>query len=229
MAPKISIIIPTLNEAAIIDASLRYLQPLRPDCELILVDGGSTDETIILAKPLVDLVLSAPPGRAIQMNVGAQQAKSPLLLFLHADTQLPAQFLQLFGNFEASHLCWGRFDISLISRHPLVKIISLMMNWRSRITGICTGDQAMFVRRDAFEAVGRFTEIALMEDIDLSNKLKHLSPPYCIQTKVHSSARRWHTFGPFKMMLLMWSLRLRFYLGVTPEKLAALYNQGRFF
>lgn len=225
--PLISIIIPTLNEAGTIQVSLSNIQAHRPRCEILVVDGGSADQTVALALPLADQVFTAEKGRAKQMNFGAQQAKGELLLFLHADTCLPDQALELIGKLPA-HYQWGRFDIELTGAHPLLKIIARMMNLRSRLTGIATGDQAIFTTREAFNAVGRYTEIALMEDIDLSRKLKRISPPYCIEAKVISSARRWEQFGVSKTMLLMWSLRLRFFLGENPEKLAKLYSGGRF-
>ncbi len=224
---RLSIIIPTLNEAMHIVATLTALQPFRPTAEIIVVDGGSHDQTTHLAAALVDHLIAAPQGRAVQMNAGAQQATGPLLLFLHADTFLPADAFAALLALPAAP-AWGRFDIELIGRHPLLKIVALGMNWRSRLTGIATGDQGIFVSRDLFQAVGHYSAIALMEDIDLSRKLNAITAPRCMRCKIQSSARRWEQFGLLKTILLMWSLRLRYFFGAAPEQLALLYREGVF-
>jgi rSAM/selenodomain-associated transferase 2 len=222
-----SIIIPVYNEARIIENCLASLQSLRHSAEIIVVDGGSTDHTKLLATPLADKVIDANKGRARQMNAGAGSAHGDILLFLHADTLLPATALNDIE--QAFNVChhWGRFDVSLSGRHPMLKVIGLLMNWRSRITGIATGDQAMFVTASLFNQVGHYPEIALMEDIALSKKLKQHSPPACLHTSVISSGRRWEQFGILKTILLMWSLRLRYFFGASPDHLAAIYNEGR--
>ncbi|MDP3008654.1 MAG: glycosyltransferase family 2 protein [Methylococcales bacterium] len=246
-----SIIIPTLNEAANIERCLLALQPLRDCAEVIVVDGGSVDNTVELATPYADKILLSGRGRARQMNQGAQQATGDILLFLHADTALPEQALSLIAPAITPRESWGRFDIRLCGegisascatrrvatafprgaweRDKLefsLNIIAFMMNWRSRFTGICTGDQVLFVTQSAFIAVGGYPEIALMEDIAFSRALKKLSRPVCLTAKVTSSARRWQQHGIYKTILLMWSLRLRYWLGAEPDLLAELYRTG---
>ncbi|MBF6649456.1 TIGR04283 family arsenosugar biosynthesis glycosyltransferase [Methylobacter sp. BlB1] len=223
---KFSIIIPALNEAQNIQGCLSALQPLRNDCELIVVDGGSTDGTPAIAEPLADQVISAPKGRARQMNAGARQATGEVLLFLHADTFLPDNAIQLIREQINRPAPWGRFDIRLSGDHFMLKVISQMMNWRSRLTGIATGDQAIFVTHEAFTAVGGYPDISLMEDIALCKALNKISPPLCLKAKVNSSGRRWLQFGLYKTILFMWSLRLRYFFGADPKTLARLYSGG---
>lgn len=197
----------------------------RHHCELIVVDGGSEDATVELAKPFVNRIIRSKTGRAIQMNQGAQVAKGEWLIFLHADTLLPDDAL---AKIEACTTDWGRFDIQLDGRSNLFYVISFFMNWRSRITQIATGDMAIFVKRKLFEKTNGYPEIALMEDISLCAKLKKVTPPSCLSAKVVSSARRWERFGVMKTVCLMWSLRLRFFFGQNPETLSLLYKRGRF-
>lgn len=223
---KFSIIIPALNEQHGIKECLLALQPYRYQAEIILVDGGSHDQTISIATPLVDKVLTSDKGRARQMNVGANSATGDVLIFLHADTYLPGNALALISE-TIGVAIWGRFDICLTGSHWMLAIIAQMMNWRSRLTGIATGDQVIFVTKTAFNAVNGYPTIALMEDISLCQRLKKLSPPLCLRAKVHSSARRWQEFGVFKIILLMWSLRLGYFFGENPQMLALLYRQGR--
>ena len=225
---KYSIIIPTLNEAAGIAGFLKELQGLRTQCEIIIADGGSTDATKSLAKSNVDIFLSTKKGRAVQMNQGAQHANTETLIFLHADTFLPELALQSIEEGMNKGYQWGRFNMQLIGQHPFLKVISFMMNWRSQLSGIATGDQAIFVKKSLFDELGAYPEIALMEDIALSQQLKKHSAPYCIQHAVKSSARRWEDFGLGKTILLMWVLRLRYFFGASPDKLAELYRGGRF-
>ena len=223
---KLSIIMPVLNESAEIEAALQALAPLRSrGVELIVVDGGSRDGTIELARALADRVLSAPRGRALQMNVGAAAAQGYVFLFLHADTRLPdiADILVLDG-LARSGRCWGRFDVR-INGGGLLRLVSFAMNWRSRLTGIATGDQAMFVTRAALEAASGFPAIALMEDVALSARLKCLGPPLALRARVTTSSRRWRKHGALRTMLLMWRLRLRFFLGADPAKLARAYGE----
>lgn len=220
---KFSIIIPALNEEQGIKECLLALQHYRDQAEIILVDGGSHDQTLNIATPLVDKVLKSDQGRAKQMNNGANAANGDILIFLHADTYLPDHALTLIND----SVNWGRFDIRLTGSHWMLAVIAFMMNWRSRLTGIATGDQVIFVTKTAFNTVNGYPTIALMEDISLCHALKKLSPPLCLRAKVHSSARRWQEFGVFKIILLMWSLRLGYFFGENPEVLARLYKQGR--
>jgi rSAM/selenodomain-associated transferase 2 len=223
---KLSIIIPVLDEGEAIAPALDALADLRSlGSEVIVVDGGSRDATIQRARLRADRVISAPCGRALQMNAGAAKASGDVLLFLHADTRLPnaAEHVILDG-LERSGRAWGRFDIKIEGRSPLLLIVGWLMSLRSRITGIATGDQAMFVRRDAFEAAGRFAEIPLMEDVALSKRLKRLSRPLCVRERVVSSGRRWEENGVLATIMLMWRLRLAYFLGADPEELARRYG-----
>ena len=225
---QFSIIIPVLNEAAGIQQHLQALQPLRKQCEIIVADGGSQDGTVTIAEPLSDQIFTAPKGRARQMNAGADLATGEILLFLHADTLLPDNALSLIQQGFRKGSCWGRFDIHLTGSKPMLKVIARMMNWRSRLTGIATGDQALFMGRHAFNEVGGFTDIPLMEDIALCNKLKQLGKPLCLTAKVNSSGRRWEQFGVIKTIFLMWWLRLLYCFGFSPKQLSRLYSGGIF-
>lgn len=223
--PTLSIIVPVLNEAAGIAAALRRLAPLcARGAELIVVDGGSSDGTAELARPLATRVHSAPRGRSLQMNAGAAAASGDLLLFLHADTTLPDQADSLLHEalYRSGH-AWGRFDVRF-DDGGLLRLVAIMMNTRSRVTGIATGDQAMFMTRAAFERVGGFPPIALMEDVALSARLKRLSRPLCLSARVTASSRRWHRHGTLRTILLMWLLRLRYFLGADPAHLARDYG-----
>jgi rSAM/selenodomain-associated transferase 2 len=223
---NISIIIPTLNESGSILECLQAVQPYRHACEIIAVDGGSIDNTTAIIKPYVDKLIVAAQGRAKQMNVGAQAASGQLLVFLHADTMIPAGFTsEIEQALNSPH--WGRFDISLNGTHPLLIMVALCMNLRSRLTGIATGDQAIFVNRRLFEQVGGYPDIALMEDIALSKQLRKISRPLCLKTKVISSGRRWDKCGLFSTILFMWRLRLQYFFGTDPNQLVKLYYRGQ--
>lgn len=225
MKPIVSLIIPTFNEASSIEQTLNLIQPLRRGgAEAIVVDGGSNDDTVELATPLADQVLDAPQGRALQMNHGASKARGNLLLFLHADSHLPENALEILAETKHRALLWGRFDVRLSGNHGLLRVIEFFMNWRSRITGIATGDQALFVNSELFRCVGGFPELPLMEDIALTKMLRRLSKPLCLSEKVISSSRRWETNGILRTVLLMWQLRLRYILGTDPSNLARLYR-----
>jgi rSAM/selenodomain-associated transferase 2 len=226
---RISIIVPVLNEASGVAAALGALARARAaGHEVIVVDGGSSDGTAAAAAPLADRVLSAPRGRASQMNAGAAVASGDLLLFLHADTRLPPDAHEWLGErLDAAALAWGRFDVRIDGRHPLLAVIAFLMNARSRLTGIATGDQAIFVRRAAFAALGGFPAIALMEDVAFSVAAKRLSRPLCLRERVVTSGRRWESKGVVRTMLLMWWLRLRFFLGASPDRLHRSYYGPR--
>jgi rSAM/selenodomain-associated transferase 2 len=221
---KLSIVIPALNEAERIDAALQALAALRRrGCEVIVVDGGSSDRTRELAEPLCDRVVSAARGRAVQMNAGAHHASGDALLFLHADTRLPPDGEILIRDALMHHL-WGRFDVEIESRHRALKVVACAMNLRSRLSGIATGDQAIFVRRDAFAG---FAEIPLMEDVAFSKAMKRSGPPACLRERVVTSARRWERDGVLRTIFLMWRLRLLYSLGVAPERLVRRYADRR--
>ena len=225
-AAPISIIIPVLDEAANIITALRALAPLRArGVEIIVVDGGSADNTAALSTPLADRVVTSVPGRAMQMNGGAAISRGDVLLFLHADTRLPADADRLIlERLAQSRRVWGRFDVTIEGRHPLLPLVAVSMNARSRLTGIATGDQAMFVTRAAFAAAGGFPEIALMEDIAFARSLKRMSRPLCLRARVTTSGRRREQRGVLRTILLMWRLRLAFFFGADPQELARRYD-----
>jgi rSAM/selenodomain-associated transferase 2 len=222
---RLSVIVPTLNEAAGIVAFLEPLQRLRErGVEVILADGGSRDGTAAAASPLVDRILLSPPGRALQMNAGAAVAAGDVLLFLHADTCLPDQAERLIlEGLADKHRRWGRFDVRLSGAASLLRIVEWTMNRRSRLTGIATGDQGLFVERRLFEEVGGFPPIALMEDVALSATLRRRGRPLCLEQTVAVSSRRWEKHGIWRTIALMWRLRLAYYLGAEPARLAQIY------
>jgi rSAM/selenodomain-associated transferase 2 len=220
---KLTIVMPVLDEADGVEAALRALAPLRArGVEVIVVDGGSSDGTAALARALADQVLSAARGRGTQMNAGAAAAHGDVLLFLHADTRLPDDADRLIRD-GLKGRAWGRFDLRFDSG-GLLRVVALLMNVRSRATGIATGDQAMFVTRAAFDQAGGFPPIALMEDVALSALLKRLGRPRCLSARVTASGRRWREHGVLRMILLMWRLRLAYAFGSDPIRLARQYG-----
>ena len=228
MSRHLSIIIPALNEANVIASVLQRLRAFRGEAEVIVVDGESDDPTRALAKPLADHVIVAPRGRATQMNAGAKAASGDVLVFLHADSVLPDRAPQLIREgLERTGRSWGRFDITIAGADPLLAVVAIMMNARSRMTGIATGDQAVFVRRDAFDAVGGFPAIPLMEDVELSRRLKRVSAPLCLRERVVTSGRRWERHGTLRTIVLMWRLRFAYAMGVDPRRLARRYEVER--
>jgi rSAM/selenodomain-associated transferase 2 len=225
--PDVSIIVPVLNEAAAIAAALAPLQGARRDgAELVVVDGGSHDGTLAVAEPFADRVLSAPRGRAAQMNAGARASRCASLLFLHADTVLPPGALAA-AEAALQRAPWGRFDVAIEGSDPLLAVVGFGMNLRSRLTGIATGDQAIFVRRAAYEAAGGFPEIPLMEDVAFSRTLRRFARPACLRERVLTSGRRWQRYGVLRTILLMWRLRLEYALGADPHRLARRYGVER--
>jgi rSAM/selenodomain-associated transferase 2 len=222
---RLTIVLPVLDEAAIIVDALQALAPLRArGAEVVVADGGSSDGTPNLAQPFADRVIAAPRGRGAPMNAGAALGTGEMLLFLHADTALPDDADHLVARALAQR-AWGRFDLRIAGRQPLLAIVARMINWRSRITGVATGDQAIFVTREAFDAVGGFPDLPLMEDIAISRRLKRLCRPLCIATPVITSGRRWEYHGVIRTIVLMWRLRLAYYLGVEPARLAIRYGR----
>lgn len=225
---RLSIIIPALNEADTVGALLADLAPLRAaGAEVVLVDGGSSDGTPERAAGQVDRVLRAPQGRAVQMNAAARAAAGDVLWFLHADTRVPAGATAALADACAAGARWGRFDVRLSGRHPLLRLVERGMNLRSRLSGIATGDQGIFVTRDAFEQVGGFPSLALMEDIALSAALRRLSHPACLRVRLVTSSRRWEEGGVLRTVTLMWRLRLAYALGADPARLAQRYDRAR--
>ena len=222
---KLSIVLPVLNEAAGITATLRALSPLRArGHEVIVVDGGSADATLALAAAGADRVVQGPRGRARQMNAGAAIARGDVLLFLHADTVLPDAADAAIQQAVAAGARWGRFDVRITGGQALFPLIAALMNLRSRLSGIATGDQALFVQRTLFAQLGGYADQPLMEDIELSRRLRALSPPACLRQRVQTSGRRWQQRGVWRTVWLMWSLRWRYWRGASPEALARAYR-----
>lgn len=222
----ISIIIPVLDEEAAIRPCLDSLASWRHrGCEVIIVDGGSTDNTIDIAREDADLVVSGNRGRASQMNAGAHHATGKTLLFLHVDTLLPEATDELAACLVSGDMQWGRFDVELSGQRPVFRIISLFINLRSRLGGIATGDQAIFVQRSLFTSIGGFPDIPLMEDIELSKRLLKSCRPLCLNTRVVTSSRRWENRGVMKTVLMMWYLRAAYWLGARPQDLARIYGR----
>lgn len=227
--PFLSIVMPVLDEQDQIVPALAALASARAaGAEVIVVDGGSRDATRSLAAPLADRVIEAPRGRARQMNAGAEAARAPALLFLHADTRLPeGAFEEVVSALRPPGQCWGRFDVRIEGRDPMLRVVAAAMNVRSRWSGIATGDQAIFATREAFERVGRFPEIPLMEDVALSRALRRVARPVCLRSRVATSGRRWERAGTLRTIVLMWRLRLAYALGADPHGLARRYGVER--
>jgi rSAM/selenodomain-associated transferase 2 len=222
---RLSIVVPALDEAGGIVATLSALQPLRErGAEVIVVDGGSRDGTAALAAAHADAVIVSPRGRARQMNAGAAAAHGENLLFLHADTRLPERADALIIRALDAGSAWGRFDVIIEGRPAMLKVVAWMMNRRSRWTGIATGDQAIFVRRSVFDALGGFPDQPLMEDIELSRRLCRIGPPACLRERVSTSGRRWEARGVWRTIFLMWRLRWRYWRGESPAALAQAYR-----
>lgn len=226
-SPRLSLVMPVLNEAAGLGTVLAALRTHGvDDVECVLVDGGSTDGTVDLATAAGWRVVTAQRGRAVQMNAGAAATCGPLLLFLHADTLLPPGAVDAVCQAlaQAGPLGWGRFDVRIEGRHPMLRVIAWFMNRRSRLTGVATGDQALFMTRQAFESVGGFPEQPLMEDIEMSIRLKRLSAPVCLGERVTTSGRRWEQRGVWRTVWLMWQLRWAYWRGASPTDLARRYR-----
>jgi len=233
---RLAIIVPVLDEAALIGPALQRLAPLRSrGARVIVADGGSRDDTVQRATPLADRVLAAPRGRSLQMNAGARAPESAdcdVLLFLHADTELPPDadraIFRALGN---SDRVWGRFDVMIQAERPAhraaLRLVATLMNFRSRITGIATGDQAIFVERGTFVALDGFAPLPLMEDIEFSRRARRLCRPIALEEKVRTSGRRWEHNGMVRTIMLMWRLRAAYYFGADPERLAQRYRRTR--
>ncbi len=235
----LTIVMPVLNEAAGIDAALTALAPLMGrGARVVVADGGSSDDTLARARRVEGVeVIQALRGRAAQMNAGAQAVAAPpgswhaaasrsaILLFLHADTTLPPDADRLIAQALAQgrHV-WGRFDVRIAGRPWMLGVVAGFMNLRSRWTGIATGDQALFMTRAAFEAVGGFPAQPLMEDIELSKRLRRLSRPACLRLRVTTSGRRWEARGVWRTIVLMWRLRWAYWCGASPHALARRYE-----
>ena len=225
MRPALCIIVPVLNEAEALASWLHDLKQFRErGARVVVVDGGSEDGSLAIARAHADLALLAPRGRASQMKAGAALCPADVLLFLHADTRLPDNADALVRRATLGRFAWGRFDMRIASARPMLRLVEGAMNRRSRWTGIASGDQAMFVRRELFMQVGGFPDIALMEDIALSHLLRQHGPPACLGQRVTTLARRWEHHGIWRTILLMWRLRAAYSMGADPARLAARYG-----
>ncbi len=228
MPCKLSIIIPCLNEEANIEATLKPLQTLRErGHEIILGDASSTDNTVTLATSLCDKIISCEKGRAAQMNAGANEATGDILCFIHADTLCPENLDRIIiHELKTTHYLWGHFNIKLSSSKPVFRLIESLINIRSCITGIASGDQGIFIYRHIFKRLSGYSPIPLMEDIEISRRLKKISKPVCIKNRpLITSSRRWEKHGVLRTVLLMWTLRLKYSLGTPAEKLVTQYPQ----
>ncbi len=223
-AGALAIVVPMLDEAATLPALLVHLAGWRArGCEVVLVDGGSRDDSVAMARAAGLRVVVAERGRARQMNAGAQACGGALLLFLHADTRLP-EAADAMVRAALAVQAWGRFDVRIDGRPLMLRVVAALMNLRSRLSGIATGDQAIFVRREVFEALGGFPDQPLMEDIELSRRLLRVSRPACLRARVRTSGRRWEQRGVWRTILLMWRLRWAYWRGVPAERLAEAYR-----
>jgi rSAM/selenodomain-associated transferase 2 len=224
---RISVICPVLNEEKTIGDTLEALLPLKPD-ELIVVDGRSSDGTREICRKRGVEILTAPRGRAAQMNCGAAHAGGDVLLFLHADTRLPpTAFSDIRRALRDPRCVGGRFDVRLDGDHWMLRVIGAMISLRSRLSKVGTGDQGIFVRRSLFEEMGGFPEIPLMEDIAFCRALKRLGVVACLKSKVITSARRWESDGVWRTIFRMWTLKSLYLLGVSPQRLKQFYDDAR--
>lgn len=220
----ISVIVPVLNEASNVTQLSQHLTELSESAEVIIVDGGSVDGSATLFGNAGLRVVTSPPGRAHQMNTGAQHATGDVLLFLHADTVLPHNATGLVTEAVTSGKEWGRFDVQIVGASRMLPVVSFMMNHRSRITGFATGDQAIFVTTPVFHDVGGFPPQPLMEDIELCRRLLRRSKPACLRARARTSGRRWDTRGAWRTIFLMWHLRFDYWRGVSAEHIARRYR-----
>ncbi len=223
---SVSIIIPALNEASSLGRLLPALTALPNRPEVILADGGSSDQSVAIAQQAGVTLVSAPRGRARQMNAGAAIANGDTLVFLHADTVLPDGALAQLEQAMGAGAQWGRFNVRLSGRHWLFRIIERLINLRSCLTGVATGDQGIFVRRELFRQLNGFAELPLMEDVELSKRLRRIARPRCIRQPLTTSSRRWEHHGILRTVLLMWRLRLEYFLGASPDTLAQRYRRS---
>ena len=220
-----TIVIPVLNEAATLPRLAAQLGPLaQRGVEVVIVDGGSSDDTVRLAKQAGFRVFRSAPGRAVQMNAGAARSTGDVLIFLHADTELPPDALARIAAHLDSGYEWGRFDVTIVGTPVMLRVVATMMNWRSRLTGIATGDQAIFMTRNAYDAVRGFPDQPLMEDIEISRRLRSRSRPACLRARVATSGRRWESRGVWRTIFLMWRLRWAYWRGRPARELAEAYR-----
>lgn len=222
---QLSIVIPMLDEGAQALACVRHLAPLRAaGHEVILVDGGSQTLAADQLRSWVDHLIVSEPGRAVQMNQGARVARGDVFWFLHADTRVQKGMDQAIASALAGVSGWGRFDVRLDGGHSLLRLVERMMNLRSRWSGIATGDQGLFIHRELFVQVGGYPEQELMEDVEISARLKRITQPHCLRQQLSTSSRRWERQGVLRTIFLMWGLRFAYWLGVSPSRLVRYYR-----
>jgi rSAM/selenodomain-associated transferase 2 len=224
--PVLSIIVPVHNQARSIGATLHALKPFRDrNAEIIVVDGGSSDDTAMLARPFADQVIRSPGSLARQMNEGAKVASGFIFLFLRPETTLPpdADTQVMYGRSRDTAV-WGRFDLRIRGRHMLLPLVARFLNWRSRLSGTAAGDQAIFVQRESFFRVGGFRDIPVMADVDLSRRLKAITPPICVSSRVTVPGDRYDRDGVWKTLRRMSAMRWRYRMGAKPEALAKRYG-----
>ena len=226
---RLSVIVPVWNEEIVLSAQLEQLrkQCAEPGCELVFVDGGSTDTTEQLLHESGAVWLVAGRGRGLQMNAGAAVTGADVLLFLHADTLLPPDWSALVMKAIEAGNIGGFFRVRLDSHRWLLRIVGHLITFRSRSTGLATGDQALFVTRRVFESTGGFANMPLFEDVEFTQRLKRLGSLAAVDATVVTSARRWIQMGPLRTILRMWVLRAMYTLGMQPERLARFYKMAR--
>ncbi len=220
---KVSVVVPMLDEAAVLPAMLAHVGGIGAD-EVVFVDGGSRDGSVELARRAGIEVIGASRGRARQMNAGAGATHGDILLFLHVDTFLPAGALDAVRDAIERGACWGRFDVRIDGKPWMLRVIGALMNRRSRLSGIATGDQAIFVRRDTFASIGGFPDQPLMEDIEISKRLRRIAAPACLRAQVRTSGRRWESRGVWRTIFLMWRLRFAYWRGTPADVIARAYR-----
>ena len=222
---KISIIIPVFNEAEIIEDSLLRLRE-NSDIEIIVVDGGSQDNTVTLAQNLgVKVVTSPHPGRANQMNFGASVATGDILLFLHIDTRLPPNFPRIIrAILSEEKIIAGAFQLAINSEKKSLKIIEAMVNLRSHLFSLPYGDQAIFLKASTFQNHGGFPPLPIMEDFVLMRQLKRQGKIKIAVEKVLTSSRRWDSLGVWRTTLINQLIIIGYFLGISPTKLQKLYR-----
>ena len=225
---KLDVVVPMLDEARDIAAALRALRTGAPAAQIVVVDGGSTDQSVAIAGPLCDTIMTTSAGRARQMNAGARASHGDAIVFVHADTRVPTDFAQAIASaLEDPSVVGGRFDVELDDRAPAYRMVGTMISLRSRVMRSATGDQAIFVRRDVFDRLGGFAEIALCEDVDFVRRLRRAGLIACLRTRVITSARRWQRYGVTRTILRMWAIKSLFLLGVSPDWLKRRYVDAR--
>jgi rSAM/selenodomain-associated transferase 2 len=225
---KLSVIVPMLNEAGAIGATLAAIRVGAPDAEIVVVDGGSADGSVEIARPRCEVVIIGERGRAQQMNAGAARSSGDVMVFVHADTIVPESFARDIETALADpSVIGGRFDIRLDDDHPLCALIGSLISLRSRLSRTATGDQAIFVRRTIFDALGGFRDLPICEDLDFARRLKRAGRLACLRTKVITSARRWRRGGILRTSIRMWTIRLLYLAGVSPVHLSRLYSDVR--